>query len=182
LRLPFGCPNIRQQPSGASLQIAGGINIVTNFDPTTFDPSTVIPYLNNNPIPVVDPADVKALWQLQKNLKAKYGQPVSIAIDTVATACSPGAVPWAVGYRLGMLTMLRMLWAGGRFELPAELLNNNPSDAVFKALATSPMNGIEPGSNLQGPPLDLQEFIKLIQKESEAEATAAARADPSGNG
>jgi hypothetical protein len=67
-----------------------------------------------------------------------------------------------------MLTMLRMLWAGGRFELPVELLNNNLSDAVFKALATIPMNGIKPGSNLQGPPLDVQEFTKLILKESEA--------------
>jgi hypothetical protein len=59
--------------------------VATDFDPSNFDPSTVIPYLNNNPIPVVDPADVKALWQLQKNLKAKYGQPASIAIDGKAT-------------------------------------------------------------------------------------------------
>jgi hypothetical protein len=60
------------------------------------------------------------------------------------------------------------LWASGTFELPVELLNNNPSDAVFEALATIPMNGIKPGSNLHGPPLDMQEFIRLILKESEA--------------
>jgi hypothetical protein len=93
-----------------------------------------MPWLKNpnNPILTVDPVDIKALGQLQKNLKAKYGQPVSIAVDSRATACSPGAVARAVGYRLETLTMLRMLWASGRFELPVELLNNNPDDAVSR--------------------------------------------------
>ena len=45
----------------------------------------------------------------------------------------------------------------------------NPGDAVFKALAIVPMTGRRPGVTYDRPPFDVEELIKLIKKESEAD-------------
>jgi hypothetical protein len=42
-------------------------------------------------------------------------------------------------------------------------------DAVFKALAIVPMTGRRPGVMYEKPPFDLEELIKLIKKEYEAD-------------
>jgi hypothetical protein len=47
--------------------------------------------------------------------------------------------------------------------------NGEPEDAVFKALATVPMTGRQPGVMYEKPPFDLEELIKLIKKEYEAD-------------
>jgi hypothetical protein len=45
----------------------------------------------------------------------------------------------------------------------------NPEDAVFKARAIVPMTGRRTGLTYERPPLDLEELIKLIKKEYEAD-------------
>jgi len=73
LRLPFGCPNIRQRPSGANLQIAGGNDMKPPDEKMPEELRNRIleqmPWLNNpnNPIPIVDPADIKALTPRARN-------------------------------------------------------------------------------------------------------------------
>jgi hypothetical protein len=48
------------------------------------------------------------------------------------------------------------------------LQEGKPSDAVFKALAVLPMTGLPPGVVRESPLFDVEELIRLIQKESEA--------------
>jgi len=53
-----------------------------------------MPWLNNpnNPIPIVDPADMKALCQQSKDLEAQTRAPgTMLMIDRKAAACNPGA-------------------------------------------------------------------------------------------
>jgi hypothetical protein len=106
-----------------------------------------MPWLNNpnNPIPIVDPADIKALWQQSKDLEAQPRQPGSmLIINRKAVACSSGADIASVVYRLGMLELANTAM-GLNFPVT---LNGKPTDAVFKAFATIPMLGIhEGGSN-----------------------------------
>lgn len=100
-----------------------------------------MPWLNNpnNTIPTVDPADIKAV------------------------ACSPGADIASVVYRLGLLELANTAM-GLNFPLTQD---GKPTDAVFKAFATIPMQGIpEGGSNT--PRFDVFELVKMILKEAEA--------------
>jgi hypothetical protein len=118
----------------------------------------------NNAIPIVDPADIKALWQQSKDLAAQPRQPGTMRIlNREAAACSPGADIASVVYRLGILELASTAM-GLNFPLTPD---GKPTDAVFKAFATIPMQGIpEGGSNT--PRFDLFELVKMIVKESEA--------------
>jgi hypothetical protein len=125
-----------------------------------------IPWLKNpnNPIPTGDPADMKALWQQQKDLAAQPREPGAVLmINRKAVACSPGADIASVVHRLGVLELAKTAM-GLNFTLTQD---SKPTDAVFKAFATMPMQGIpEGGSNT--PRFDLFELVKMIVKESEA--------------
>jgi hypothetical protein len=48
------------------------------------------------------------------------------------------------------------------------LTDGKPGDAVFKALSIVPMTGMQPGIVREGHPFDMEELIRLIQKESQA--------------
>ena len=125
-----------------------------------------IPWLKNpnNLIPTVDPADIKALWQQSKDLEAQLREPGSmLIINRKAAACSPGADIASVVYRLGMLELANTAM-GLNFPVT---LDGKPTDAVFKAFATIPMQGIPPGgSNTRR--FDVFQLVKMILKESEA--------------
>jgi hypothetical protein len=125
-----------------------------------------MPWLNNpnNPIPIVDPADIKALWQQSKDLEAQPREPGSmLMINRKATACNPGADIASVVYRLGMLQLANTA-LGLNFPVTQD---GKPTDAVFKAFATIPMQGIPEGRS-NTPRFDLFELVKMILKESEA--------------
>jgi hypothetical protein len=125
-----------------------------------------MPWLNNpnNPIPIVDPADIRALWQQSKDLEAQPRRPGTMRIlDRKDAACSPGADIASVVYRLGMLGLANTAM---RLNFPLTQ-DGKPTDAVFKAFATIPMQGIpEGGSNT--PRFDVFELVKMILKEAEA--------------
>jgi hypothetical protein len=87
-------------------------------------------------------------------------QGFSIGIDHYKRVCSPDADVMTVWYRLSQLELLRQLSEAGGTSLP---WLQEPGDAVFKVLATVPMT-----QGGQGPPVDVKELIKLIEKESEA--------------
>ena len=125
-----------------------------------------MPWLNNpnNPIPIVDPADIKALWQQSKDLEAQPREPGSmLMINRKAAACNPGADIASVVYRLGM-PQLANTALGLNFPVTQD---GKPTDAVFKAFATIPMQGIPEGRS-NTPRFDLFELVKMILKESEA--------------
>ena len=127
-----------------------------------------MPWLNNpnNPIPIVDPADIKALWQQSKDLEAQPRAPgTMLMIDRKAAACNPGADIASVvpPRRVGMLELANKAMG---LNFP-ETLDGKQTDAVFKAFATIPMQGIPPGgcNTLR---FDVSQLVKMIVKESEA--------------
>ena len=84
-------------------------------------------------------------------------------INHNAVACSPGANIASVVYRLGMLELAKTAMG---LNYP-ETLGGEPSDAVFKAFAIIPMQGIPyGGSNTRQ--FDMFQLVKMIVKESEA--------------
>jgi hypothetical protein len=62
-----------------------------------------------------------------------------------------------------MLRVLKMMTESGGL-ISVWLHDGKPENAVFKVLATMPMNGLPPGGR-QGLPFDVEEFIRLIEKE-----------------
>jgi hypothetical protein len=63
-----------------------------------------------NPIPAVDPRDLRAVWELTKRAQAQVGpaQSASFGIDArlLASVCSPGANVLAVSTRGALLDSL----------------------------------------------------------------------------
>jgi hypothetical protein len=70
-----------------------------------FDQRKGIPFLR--PVPTVDPADLKSVWQMQEELRARHGSGFAVAIDLYKGACSPGADVWSVWYRCSQFERLR---------------------------------------------------------------------------
>jgi hypothetical protein len=139
---------------------------------TDFNPLKNISFLNNNPVPSVDPADLKSVWTMQEELKKDFekrtpnrapNQGFGISVSTYSQACSPGADVASIWYRLSMLWMLSESMGS---NLPG-MHDGKTDDAVFKALAILPLTGLPRGGR-EGLPFDLDELIRLIQKESEA--------------
>lgn len=127
-----------------------------------------LPWLTNNSIPPANPADLKTLWKLQKDLEARYGRQgviMGIGLDQQGVL-SPGANFGDVFYRLSWLRHLQILSEGGHLTFPW-IHDGEPEDAVFKALAIVPMTGRIPGVIYERPPFDVEELIRLIKKESE---------------
>ena len=126
-------------------------------------------WLTDNSIPAANPADLKTLWKLQKELEARYGQQgviMGIGLD-LQGVLSPGANFGDVFYRLSWLRHLQILSEAGHLTFPW-IHDGEPEDAVFKALAIVPMTGRPPGVMYERPPFDVEELIRLIKKESEA--------------
>ena len=128
-----------------------------------------LPWLTNNPIPAANPADLKTLWKLQKDLEARYGRQgviMGVGLDQQGVL-SPGANFGDVFYRLSWLRHLQILSEAGHLSFPW-IHDGEPDDAVFKALAIVPMTGRTPGAIYEGPPFDVGELIRLIKKEYQA--------------
>ena len=130
-----------------------------------------LPWLTNNPIPAANPEDLKTLWKLENDLEKQYGrQGVIMGVVGLGLqgALSPGANFGDVFYRLSWLRHLQILSEGGHLDFPW-IHDGEPEDAVFKALAIVPMTGRPPGVTYETPPFNVEELIKLIKKEYEAD-------------
>jgi hypothetical protein len=136
--------------------------MATNFGP--FEDSIL---LKDGLIPTVDPTDLKNVWAMQEEIIAAHpGQNIGIGHSLYERACSHGANVPAVFFRVSMLRMLQTIRDSEGLILPW-LHDGKPDDAVFKVLATLPMTGLPPGGRT-GFPFDIEEFGKLIKKESPA--------------
>jgi hypothetical protein len=117
-------------------------------------------------VPIVDPADLKSVWDMQHELQMHHpGEHFGIGIDLYMRACSPDADVLAVIHRLQRFEMLRNFSEATGTTPP--WLQDKPTDVVFKALAIAPMLGLPPGGR-EVPSSEEEELIRLIQKESEA--------------
>jgi len=111
--------------------------------------------LGPSPVPAVDPADLRRVWELQEGFQASHPGQQSV-MDIPRGVCNPGVDFQAVGFRLAMLGLMRKIHAWPP--------NKKPPDALFNALAIIPMTGMAPGVPQQELPFDLDELLRLVQE------------------
>lgn len=119
-------------------------------------------FASDNPVPAVDPADLKSMWMVQRNAPPSVpGQLTATSVGVFENACSPGADTQAVWYRNSMLQLL----AGPLGMLSSCLHDGIPDDAVFQVAAVFPMERAHVGAVRQGLPFDVQGFLAEIEKQ-----------------
>jgi hypothetical protein len=105
------------------------------------------------PVPVVDVADIKAVWAHGRELKALHPEGVAVELGVWKRVCSPGADVRAVAercQRLGMLEwLLRAAWTGGDL-----------SENAFKVAARMNLHWMAPGVAQNG--LGVEEFLTQV--------------------
>jgi hypothetical protein len=108
----------------------------------------------------VEVTDLKKVWQVSADFKARNpGQSGSIGSTVYQSVCSPGANVVAVWYRASMLCVLEQMMP----ELLASWTHDGQlDDAVFEVAATFPMQKMKTGVIREGPPFDVEEFVKQI--------------------
>jgi hypothetical protein len=115
----------------------------------------------NEPVPAVDPVDLRRAWSVFQDLQLRRpNEQVAIGLGAFACVCSAGADLGAVSYRAAMLQLLcRRL-----DPLSGWLRDGKLANVVFEIAATFRMKYLREGTVQQGPPLDVQEFMKGIQR------------------
>ncbi|HKV79547.1 MAG TPA: hypothetical protein VJP02_15470 [Candidatus Sulfotelmatobacter sp.] len=110
------------------------------------------------PVPAVDPENVKTVWQIGRDAQASNGCGVAIGIDLIKQACKPGDNIEAVSYRSTLIWLMSQIAPEdlGRF-----MRDGQPDDAVFRAAAKVPAEWMGVGIVRKGPPFDVNEFLKL---------------------
>ena len=109
--------------------------------------------VENIPVPVVDPADLKIAWEWRHKVQKERGKPVEFRIRHQRTPCSPGANMLAIGHRVVALQMLELICEKNGKNLPWS--KDNPDDSIFNLLATFPMTG---GNR----PSELEELMRVL--------------------
>jgi len=112
------------------------------------------------PVPVVDVADLKAMWTTSQELKARHaGVAFAIGAGVFKAVCKPGADILAVAYRRAMLEMLertlRAAWNGGEL-----------SENAFKVAARMDLNWPQVGVVQKRPLVELEDFLAEVQSEA----------------
>jgi hypothetical protein len=109
------------------------------------------------PVAEVDADDLKTYWHRTRDLQARFpGQRVSIGFEEEAS----GANAWAVWYRSSMI------WVLNRFaqeQLAFWIKDDEVSDAVFRAMATIPMEWVG-STEREGFPFDAEEFFRRLRE------------------
>lgn len=114
------------------------------------------------PVPEVDPDDLKSLWELQRSRGAMSpGQEHAIGFDLIKHSCKPGADVQAVCYRLSFLWIMTRI-ASEQFA--AFTRDGQPVDAAFRAAAKVPAESMGVGIVREGPPFNPDEFMRLCNE------------------
>jgi hypothetical protein len=112
------------------------------------------------PVPIVDPEDVKAVWEVgQESVKGHPQGGVAISVEIFRHACKPGANVPAVTYRTRKIDMLRLI----RPDVMDPFLQDKP-EAVFRAAAEIPMEWMGVGIVRHGLPFDAEEFLRRVRE------------------
>jgi hypothetical protein len=117
------------------------------------------------PVPAVDPEDVKTVWQIGRNAQAHAGKNVAVGADLMKRACKPGANIEAVTYRSWFV------WRTAQIapeQLARFTREGQPDDAVFRAAGKIPTTWVGVGTVPDIPPFDVNEFLRLCGEEAEA--------------
>jgi hypothetical protein len=109
------------------------------------------------PVREVDPEDVKTVWQVGKDAEA--GHPgVATGFDAMKHIFKPGVDIQAVGYRSMLIRMMSQI---APVQLKKFMREGKPNDSVFRAAAKVPLEWMGVGIVREGPPFDVNEFLKL---------------------
>ena len=115
------------------------------------------------PVAEVDPDDLKTFWQQMqeiRDLQAKHaGQHVSIGIEAKAIS-RPVANFEAVWYRS---MMIRLINESEHEQLAPWIKDEEVSDAVFRTMATIPMEWVG-HTEREGLPFDVKEFFRRLRE------------------
>jgi hypothetical protein len=112
------------------------------------------------PVPQVDPEDVKAVWELgQAETKDHPDGGVIIGMAIFEHTCKPGAIVKAVIYRANMTDLL----CSAAPEIMKPLLQDR-LDAVLHTAATIPMEWMGVGIKRRGFPFDADDFIRRVSE------------------
>jgi hypothetical protein len=118
------------------------------------------------PVPAVDPDDVKTVWQIGRDVQASHpGQQVAVGVDVMKHACKPGADIEAVCYRASLLWMTTQT---APEHLERFTRDGQPDDAVFRAAAKVPAEWMGVGIVREGPAFDVNEFLRLCDEKTQA--------------
>lgn len=114
------------------------------------------------PVPEVDPQDLKTLWHLGRDLRARFptGQH-AIGFDLKKAICKPGANVQAASYRLSIIWGALDYFA--QEQLAPWVKDDQVSDAVFQTMATIPIEWVGPGRQ-KGLPFDVAEFFRRLSE------------------
>jgi hypothetical protein len=94
-------------------------------------------------LPVVSPADLKAVFNLYRGLRLQFGERISVPPERVEAVCKPGADVMAVSARA---TFLRLLLALPPPLLSSWIKDGEPDMSLFHVAATFPFPAMtEPG-------------------------------------
>ena len=108
------------------------------------------------PVPIVDVADMKAVWARSRELNARHPGGLAVELGVWKQVCSPGADVRAVAYRcqsLGVLEwLLRAAWNGGDL-----------SENAFKVAARMDLHWMAPGVSEK---TGLEEFLTEVFAEA----------------
>jgi hypothetical protein len=116
-------------------------------------------------VAMVDPSDLRRVWIICHSQKAQTpNRQVAIGFGAFERVCSSGSDVRATWYRAALLEML----CGSIGLLPPWLNINNGElhDAVFRVAAKFPIKKLQVGTPNQGPPLDVQTFLKQIEEQT----------------
>jgi len=119
------------------------------------DPPLNEPFdIPDGPIPAVDPADLRSVWEMQREILARTGGGAILSNELYKRACSSGANVEAVWCRTSMLGALEVLGV-----LAPWIHDGVVSDAVFKVAATFPMKDMPIGVPQE---LDVDGFLTQV--------------------
>jgi hypothetical protein len=115
------------------------------------------------PVPEVDPQDLKTIRQLGRDLQARQsGQQIATGFDLMKAICKPGANVYAVWYRSSMIWVLNQF---AQEQLAPWVKDEQVSDVVFQTMATIPMEWIGHAER-EGLPFDVEEFFRRLSEGS----------------
>ncbi len=114
-------------------------------------------------VPVVDAADLKAMWAYCQTLRAEHPEyaegGVAIGVSVWKQILAPGVDIKAVGYRFGMLGFLEMM-------LRAAWTLEEPSENAFKVAARMDLNWPQVGVVQSGFLFNLEGFLAEVMHEA----------------
>ena len=115
-----------------------------------------------DPVAEVDADDLKAVWQLMNDREAGSAGERAIGFMVFEAVCKPGADIQAVFYRAGMLSLLTQDAPDG----PTLCMKEGQLDlAVFRVVASIPMEWMGVGIVRHGSPFDIDEFFRRLRED-----------------